>query len=201
MNVKAKGSTYGKSLGAYITWLQDKSSEKGAYIDLTVSDNWYKNTLKSEIGSTTYDSQVLSASAESGYAYQLSADKHIYIEPQAQVIFTRYDSDNASLSGSQYKSENKNNYTSRIGARLFASDKGVKPFIDASYVYSTTNDALVMQGNTFKSSKTQVAEIRVGIMGAVDNKFKIYGEVINQIPVGHSEQHYTGGQVGLKYSF
>jgi len=201
VNVKAKGATYGKSLGAYLSWVQDATSGKGAYVDLTVSNGWYNNTLKSEIGSATYDSRVVSASVESGYAWPLLPGRNLYIEPQAQVIFSHYDSDTVTLSGSRYQSQNNNSYTSRIGTRVYVSGNSIKPYIETSYVHSTTNDALMTNGNTFSSSKTQVAEIRAGVSGAVNNKFKVYGEVISQIPVGPSEQHYTGGQVGLKYSF
>ena len=91
----ARGVVTGTSVGAYATWLQDAQMRGGAYVDGWLQYGRFRNSVRAMACRRRYDARNWSASAEAGYVLPLrqTAQRGVYLQPQLQVVHSRYDSD------------------------------------------------------------------------------------------------------------
>lgn len=128
------------SLAGYATWM----ANNGLFVDGVLrlakvnNDVTVDRNLKG-----TMDNVVLSASAETGYRFDLN-DK-FYIEPQAEVMYTYVDGDKFDIGAAQYSIDASDSLTTRLG---FASglkcpnNKG-DLYVRASVVHEFLGDSKV----------------------------------------------------------
>lgn len=128
------------SLAGYATWM----AENGLFVDGVLrmakvdNDVTVDGNLKG-----TMDNVVLSASAETGWRFDLN--EMFYVEPQAEVMYTYVDGDKFDIGAAQYEIDAADSFTGRLG---FAS--GIKCpnnkgdlYVRASVVHEFLGDSRV----------------------------------------------------------
>lgn len=98
------------SLAGYATWM----SENGAFVDAVVRMSKFDNDLT--VDSRLKDgleSVAIGASVEAGHRFDLS--RMVYVEPQAEVAYTRIQGDDFRLSTARYEIDDLNSLTGRLG--------------------------------------------------------------------------------------
>ena len=114
--VRTKSDMSAFSLAGYATWM----AENGLFVDgvlrmaKVTNDVTVDGNLKG-----TMDNVVLSASAETGWRFDLN--EMFYVEPQAEVMYTYVDGDKFDIGAAQYEINAADSFTGRLG---FAS--GIK---------------------------------------------------------------------------
>lgn len=138
--VRTKSDMSAFSLAGYATWM----AENGLFVDgvlrmaKVTNDVTVDGNLKG-----TMDNVVLSASAETGWRFDLN--EMFYVEPQAEVMYTYVDGDKFDIGAAQYEINAADSFTGRLG---FAS--GIKCpnnkgdlYIRASVVHEFLGDSRV----------------------------------------------------------
>ena len=139
-NVRTKSDMSAFSLAGYATWMADN----GLFVDGVLrmakvnNDVTVDGNLKG-----TMDNVVLSASAETGWRFDLN--EMFYVEPQAEVMYTYVDGDKFDIGAAQYEIDAADSFTGRLG---FAS--GIKCpnnkgnlYVRASVVHEFLGDSRV----------------------------------------------------------
>ena len=138
--VRTKSDMSAFSLAGYATWM----AENGLFVDgvlrmaKVTNDVTVDGNLKG-----TMDNVVLSASAETGWRFDLN--EMFYVEPQAEVMYTYVDGDKFDIGAAQYEIDAADSFTGRLG---FAS--GIKCpnnkgdlYVRASVVHEFLGDSRV----------------------------------------------------------
>ena len=138
--VRTKSDMSAFSLAGYATWM----AENGLFVDgvlrmaKVTNDVTVDGNLKG-----TMDNVVLSASAETGWRFDLN--EMFYVEPQAEVMYTYVDGDKFDIGAAQYEINAADSFTGRLG---FAS--GIKCpnnkgdlYVRASVVHEFLGDSRV----------------------------------------------------------
>lgn len=205
----ARGEVKGANLGAYGTWYMSVAEPTGLYLDGWVQYSRYDNTIQGDLfAAEEYKSNVWSGSLEAGYALRLheSDGFGVYVEPQAQVIHTRYRSDShTEATGSVIASQSAGSTTARLGARLYSRPLGnqhnrVQPFVAVNW-WSGGNEAVVDMGDTRVRHRLSrnVYEAKAGAQMALGNGWSGWGSL--GIQRGSDDYRDVNGQLGLKYNW
>ncbi|NMU93887.1 autotransporter outer membrane beta-barrel domain-containing protein, partial [Achromobacter ruhlandii] len=119
-HARARGKVSGYSAGIYGTFYQNDATRLGAYADTWVQYGRYTNQISSELGSVRYRANVWSASLEAGYALKPfaagSALETLVVEPNAQLVYSRYDARDATLPATRMRSGNDGAWPARVVA-------------------------------------------------------------------------------------
>ena len=108
--VRTKSDMSAFSLAGYATWMADN----GLFVDGVLrlakvnNDVTVDRNLKGSM-----DNIVLSASAETGWRYDLNP--MFYVEPQAEVMYTYVDGDKFDIGAAQYSIDASDSFTTRLG--------------------------------------------------------------------------------------
>ncbi|WP_145579320.1 autotransporter outer membrane beta-barrel domain-containing protein [Yersinia massiliensis] len=210
---RSTGSANGYSLGVYGTWFEQGREETGVYVDSWLQYSWFNNEVSGE-GLTTekYDSKGFSASVESGYTFQVGQSEHqnYFIQPKAQMVWMGVKADShTETNGTVVTGEGNNNIQTRLGVKAFISpipkeDKGstptFKPYVEANWIHNTKDFGTTLDGMTVKQAGAgNVAELKVGVEGQINNKLNLWGNVGQQVGnKGYSDSSIT---LGVKYNF
>ncbi|OVZ91638.1 autotransporter outer membrane beta-barrel domain-containing protein [Yersinia kristensenii] len=210
---RSTGSANGYSLGVYGTWFEQGREETGVYVDSWLQYSWFNNEVSGE-GLTTekYDSKGFSASVESGYTFQVGQSEHqnYFIQPKAQMVWMGVKADShTETNGTVVTGEGNNNIQTRLGVKAFISpipkeDKGstptFKPYVEANWIHNTKDFGTTLDGMTVKQAGAgNVAELKVGVEGQINNKLNLWGNVGQQVGNnGYSDSSIT---LGVKYNF
>lgn len=210
---RSTGSVNGYSLGVYGTWFEQGREETGVYVDSWLQYSWFNNEVSGE-GLTTekYDSKGFSASVESGYTFQVGQSEHqnYFIQPKAQVVWMGVKADShTETNGTVVTGEGNNNIQTRLGVKAFISpipkdDKGstptFKPYVETNWIHNTKDFGTTLDGMTVKQAGAgNVAELKVGVEGQINNKLNLWGNVGQQVGNnGYSDSSIT---LGVKYNF
>lgn len=209
ISAKSKGKVDGYSVGAYGTWFADASRPTGLYIDSWMQFGWFDNTVRGDsLSDEHYKSRTLAGSVEAGYALELGqSDQNAwYIEPEAQVIVSRYTADkHVEGNGTEVKVENGSNVTTRVGARVFtrpldASQKRLQPFVETNWWHNGKAQAMSFNGESqYANQAADVYELKLGAQAELAKGWTTWGHVGGQKARG--EQRQTEVQMGIKYSW
>ncbi|MFC0225106.1 autotransporter outer membrane beta-barrel domain-containing protein [Serratia aquatilis] len=205
----AKGKVTGTSFGIYSTWYQNASSPAGLYLDSWLQYGRYDNEVNgSGLAREEYKSNTWSGSLELGYALPLyeGASRGVYLEPQGQVIFTRYSGDaHTEANGTKIAEQRKNQTTTRLGVRLFSNSLDTKahqvqPFLQLNW-WSGGNDATVEMNGTQVHHKLadNVYEAKAGVQVELSKGWSASGSV--GVQGGKDDFRDVNGQLGLRYNF
>jgi len=204
--VRARGKVSGYSLGAYGTFYQNDATRMGAYADTWLQAGRYANQLDSELGTARYHSTVLSASLEAGYAVAPfapgSALGPVVVEPQAQLVYSRYRADTAALQGTRMNSGNDNAWNARVGVRLYPqaapNAPAVRPFLEVNWLHGFGNASVNMGPNTLDATPSRNSlQLKLGAEGRVGRAVQVSGHVFGQ--AGNDNQRGYGGMLNLSY--
>lgn len=207
-NIRARGKVSGYSVGVYGTFYQNDSTRLGAYGDVWVQYGQYSNRINSELGSASYRSKLWSVSVESGYAFQpFSAESvlgDLVVEPNVQLMYSRYDAKDAALQGTSMSSGKESNWNARLGVRLYpmvqagSKQAGVRPFIEANWLYSGDTLSVQMGSNTLYAQPSRNAlELKLGVEGRLSPQVDVSGHLFGQ--AGQHSQRGYGGMLNVGY--
>lgn len=205
----AKGKVTGTSVGVYGTWYQNAQAPSGLYLDSWLQYGRYDNEVNgSGLAQEKYKSNTWSGSLELGYALALyeGASRGLYLEPQGQVIFTRYSGDaHTEDNGTQIAAQRKNQTTTRLGARLFSNSldpaaNQVQPFLQLNW-WSGGNDAAIEMNGTRVNHKLadNVYEAKAGVQVELGKGWSSSANI--GVQGGKDDFNDVNGQLGLRYNF
>ena len=204
----ATGKVTGYSLGAYATWYQDAKYQKGWYIDSWAQYAWYDNSVQGErLDTENYRSQGVQTSLETGYllAFGQSTSREWTVEPQVQVIYNRYDSENhTETNGSRITGGSDDTLLSRAVVRLSNRDSrdnsALAPYVEANWENGKHVDSLNFNGDNVSNDVPENRYgLRVGLAGKAAKNIQMWGQAGAYI----GENDYTNYQasVGVKVNF
>ncbi|MBB1628859.1 hypothetical protein A9974_26830 [Achromobacter sp. UMC71] len=209
VRARARGKVSGYSVGLYGTLYQNDATRLGAYADTWLQYGRYDNQISSELGSVDYRSNVWSASLETGYAFKPFADGStlgaVVIEPNAQLVYSRYNAKDATLQGTRMRSGNDNAWQSRVGVRVYPQAKpqhadapSVRPFLEANWLHNGSNPSVRMGDNALDALPSRNAlELKLGAEGRVTKAVQVTGHVFGQ--AGSHDQRGYGGMLNVSY--
>lgn len=208
VHARARGKVSGYSVGVYATVYQNDATRLGGYADTSLQYGRYSNQISSELGSTRYRSNVWSASLESGYALMPfpadSALGQLVVEPNAQVVYSRYDANDATLQGTRMSSGNDHAWTSRVGVRVYPAAKpeagvpAVRPFLETNWLHSGSDASVRMGTSTLDAVPARNAlELKLGAEGRVGKAVQVSGHIFGQ--AGNDSQRGYGGMLSMRY--
>ncbi len=211
---RADGSINGYSVGLYGTWLQDNTTQEGAYVDGWAQYSWFDNTVSGRgVESEAYDSKGFTASLESGYTWKLadiSERNALYIQPKAQVTWMGVKAnDHQEANGTRVEGRGDGNLQTRVGVRLFGKghsklDEGknrtFQPFVEANWIHNTKEFGTSLNGEKVNLAGTRnIGELKVGVEGQLNKNVALWGNVGQQ--VGDQGYSDTAAMIGIKASF
>ncbi len=203
---QARGKVSGYSVGVYGTAYQNDATRLGAYADTWLLYGRYSNQLSSELGSTRYQSSVLSGSVEAGYAMApfgaSTALAPIVIEPHAGMLYSRYDAQEASLQGTRMRNGGDNTWSSRAGVRVYprfgAGKQALRPFVEANWLHRFNAPSVRMGPNRFEAAPSRDSlELKLGAQGWATPALQLSAQVAGDL--GSHGRRGLGGTFNLAY--
>ncbi|QBN09257.1 autotransporter outer membrane beta-barrel domain-containing protein [Enterobacter vonholyi] len=200
------GKVHGYNTGLYGTWYADAKSMAGLYVDSSLQYSWFNNETKGEqLNTEKYDSDVLQASLETGYVYKAieNGDKSLYLEPQAQMIYSRMNNDDfAETNGTRIHGADADGFTTRLGARIFGrvikNRSIIEPFIEANWWHETAANSIQMnEQKVYDDIPSSRYEIKGGFEGGITNN--LHSWVNAGFQTGKNDYSQITGMAGLKY--
>jgi len=205
---KASGDVEGYGVGVYGTWYGNDKLPVGPYIDVWAMFNWFDNTVQGNgLTKETYNSHGEIISIEGGYAF-IAHDgetRQWMIEPQAQLAYTFYSSDDhVEANGTRVSNGDGNGLVSRLGVRFYSrsklEDNGMQPFIEANWWHSTANNSLDFDGATVSDGAPDSRyELKIGLQTEIVRHWQLWGHVGDQW--GANSYNSYGAMAGVKYVF
>ncbi|MBH1528230.1 autotransporter outer membrane beta-barrel domain-containing protein [Stenotrophomonas maltophilia] len=205
----ARGVVTGTSVGAYATWLQDARMEGGAYVDGWLQYGRFRNSVQGEgLQKERYDARNWSASAEAGYVLPLrrTAQRGIYLEPQLQVVHSRYDSDRVvEANGTVVEDRGGSETSTRLGLRLYsrglsAAQGQVHPYVAVNWWSGGNGAGLAMDGERLQRQLPRdIYEAKAGVQVDLSGGWRGWGELSRQS--GGMGFRDVGAQLGVSYNW
>jgi autotransporter family porin len=206
----AIGRVSGNSVGVYGTWYADAEQPTGLYVDSWAQYGRYKTeVMGQQLAKESYDSSTAAVSLEAGYALQLrdNGSSALFLEPQAQAIYSRYRSDDVTERDShvQVRASNRGDVTTRVGARLYghgtdASHNKVQPFLEANWWRSAQSGSVAFNGERMNQSLPKDRyEVKVGAELELGGGWTGWGHLGWQ--TGKQDYRNLDGLIGVKRSW
>lgn len=207
----ARGKVKGEALGIYGTWRGGNGADPyaGFYVDGSVQRAQFRNRVEG-IGLDTerYDSRAWQGAVETGYAFRVGGASNggIYLEPQLQVGYSRWDSNrHTEANGTVVSTENANGLFGRAGLRLSGVTRWgngaaeVQPYLAANWLHTRAESQIRMDDEI---ADARVPRSRGEFSGGASVKFSngiaAWGGLSLQKASGY---HQTSAQVGVSYSW
>lgn len=207
----ARGKVKGEALGIYGTWRGGNGADPyaGFYVDGSLQRAQFRNRVVG-IGLDTerYDSRAWQGAAETGYAFRVGGANNggIYLEPQLQVGYSRWDSNrHTEANGTVVSTENANGVFGRAGLRLSGVTRWgngaaeVQPYLAANWLHTRAESQIRMDDEI---ADARVPRSRGEFSGGASVKFSngigAWGGLSLQKASGY---HQTSAQVGVSYSW
>ncbi|WP_032954230.1 autotransporter outer membrane beta-barrel domain-containing protein [Stenotrophomonas maltophilia] len=207
----ARGKVKGEALGIYGTWRGGNGADPyaGFYVDGSLQRAQFRNRVEG-IGLDTerYDSRAWQGAVETGYAFRVGGASNggIYLEPQLQVGYSRWDSNrHTEANGTVVSTENANGVFGRAGLRLSGVTRWgngaaeVQPYLAANWLHTRAESQIRMDDEI---ADARIPRSRGEFSGGASVKFAngigAWGGLSLQRASGY---HQTSAQVGVSYSW
>lgn len=207
----ARGKVKGEALGIYGTWRDGNGADPyaGFYVDGSLQRAQFRNRVEG-IGLDTerYDSRAWQGALETGYAFRVGGASNggIYLEPQLQVGYSRWDSNrHTEANGTVVSTENANGVFGRAGLRLSGVTRWgngaaeVQPYLAANWLHTRAESQIRMDDEI---ADARVPRSRGEFSGGASVKFSngigAWGGLSLQKASGY---HQTNAQAGVSYSW
>lgn len=207
----ARGKVKGEALGIYATWRGGNGADPyaGFYVDGSVQRAQFRNRVQGiGLDAERYDSHAWQGAVETGYAFRVGGASNggIYLEPQLQVGYSRWDSNrHTEANGTVVSTENANGVFGRAGLRLsgvtrWGNDAAeVQPYLAANWLHTRAESQIRMDDEI---ADARVPRSRGEFSGGASVKFSngigAWGGLSLQKASGY---HQTSAQVGVSYSW
>ena len=215
-NTSVKNSTYeasgqvnGYSIGAYGTWYAQPDRVTGTYVDSWIQHAWYKNDVNGDsLPQESYDSQGTDVSLETGYGFALKQSDEVrwVVTPQAQLIYSHYETDgHTEQNGTRINANGDDGIRTRMGVRLSRQNTVVinsaQPFLEVNwYNGQPASDSVDFNQVRFENATSvNRYEVKAGVTGSINQKWQTWGQVSST----WGDNNYQGyqGMVGVKYQW
>ncbi|MDJ1625225.1 autotransporter outer membrane beta-barrel domain-containing protein [Stenotrophomonas sepilia] len=207
----ARGKVKGEALGIYGTWRGGNGADPyaGFYVDGSVQRAQFRNRVEGiGLEAERYDSRAWQGAVETGYAFRVGGASNggIYLEPQLQVGYSRWDSNrHTEANGTVVSTENANGLFGRAGLRLSGVTRPgngaaeVQPYLTANWLHTRAESQIRMDDEI---ADARVPRSRGEFSGGASVKFAngvgAWGGMSLQKASGY---HQTSAQVGVSYSW
>ncbi|WP_294995672.1 autotransporter outer membrane beta-barrel domain-containing protein [uncultured Stenotrophomonas sp.] len=205
----ARGKVKGEALGIYGTWRGGNAADPyaGFYVDGSVQRAQFRNRVEG-VGLETerYTSRAWQGAVEAGYAFRVGGASNggIYLEPQLQVGYTRWDQgQHTEANGTVVQTEDANGLFGRAGVRLSGVTRAmnggveVQPYVAAHWLHTRAGSQIRMNDEIVDARIPQNrGEFSAGASLNFGNGFGAWGGLSLQKASGY---HQTSAQVGLSY--
>lgn len=207
----ARGKVKGEALGIYGTWRGGNGADPyaGFYVDGSLQRAQFRNRVEGiGLDAERYDSRAWQGAVETGYAFRVGGASNggIYLEPQLQVGYSRWDSNrHTETNGTVVSTENANGVFGRAGLRLSGVTRWgngaaeVQPYLAANWLHTRAESQIRMDDEI---ADARVPRSRGEFSGGASVKFAngigAWGGLSLQKASGY---HQTSAQVGVSYSW
>ncbi|WP_329842139.1 autotransporter outer membrane beta-barrel domain-containing protein [Stenotrophomonas sepilia] len=207
----ARGKVKGEALGIYGTWRGGNGADPyaGFYVDGSLQRAQFRNRVEGiGLDAERYDSRAWQGAVETGYAFRVGGASNggIYLEPQLQVGYSRWDSNrHTEANGTVVSTENANGVFGRAGLRLSGVTRWgngtaeVQPYLAANWLHTRAESQIRMDDEI---ADARVPRSRGEFSGGASVKFSngigAWGGLSLQKASGY---HQTSAQVGVSYSW
>lgn len=204
-SAKAKGRVDGYSTGLYATWFQNDATKLGAYVDTWAQYGWFNNrVIGDSLPRVDYDSRAWSVSAETGYALALAGNW--VLEPQAQVIYVRSNTDSLTEdNGTRVSGADSHGTLTRLGVRTrvnvdLGNGRTVQPFATVNWWHASTDSSVSFNqlplGTLYPKDRYELK------VGANANFTKGWTGWVNVAGAwGSQDYQQYSGRIGVKYAW
>ena len=205
---KSHGEVKGTNLGLYGTWFQNVNGWKGLYVDTWAQYGRFDNMIKGDyLDRERYDSRIWSGSVEVGYAFSVHNGECyvVYVEPQAQAIYTDFSSDDVHESnGTLVQARKTAGTTTRLGARVYSRADGgqsrAQPFAAVNWWSGGNTLTIEMDGERLsRDLPKDTYEAKVGVQLKLGQGWNGWGQVGYQ--QGSNGYRDVNGQIGVKFNW
>jgi autotransporter family porin len=194
------GEVNGYSVGAYSTWYQDAKNHSGAYVDSWLQYAWFNNSVTHSQAKQRYDSSRFSVSLEAGYAFQPFSTRELIIEPQLQVIYSKFDTDNYfDTAGVYIHKGDTPDFTSRVGIRWYSDqDDNTTAYLATNWWHNNGSNSVYFNNTRAETnSLDNLFEVKVGIQSPSSYSLQLWFE--GGTTMGTNSYQDYGASIGLSY--
>ncbi|WP_183269661.1 autotransporter outer membrane beta-barrel domain-containing protein [Buttiauxella sp. A111] len=202
--ITADGEVSGYSVGLYGTWYGQADGRTGPYVDTWLMYGQFDNEVKGQgLDSENYDSEDLSLSLEAGYAFQVG--EQTFLEPQAQIIHSNYQSDTyTEHTGTVVSDMSDKTTTTRLGVRLShdltESNMQLKLYSEANWWHGPGSQSMTFDGVTVQDSLPDDRfEAKFGVQGQINKSVSVWGTV--GLEAGSEDYRAGTALVGVRYTW
>ena len=204
---RANGEVEGYGVGLYGSWFASADRQAGPYADAWLQYGDYNNRVRGEgLAEERYDAQSWAASLEGGWTFALPAGDRtrLYIEPQAQLVYTDYRADeHVEANGSRVDAAWSDAVTTRVGVRVFGHTAAtghnlVQPFLILNWWHDDGDGAVSMDGVRVLSALPRDRyEAKLGAQAQLGGSWTSWANAV--WATGGGDYRDIGGQLGLNY--
>ncbi|MCY1396581.1 outer membrane autotransporter barrel domain protein [compost metagenome] len=205
----AKGEVDGTGVGIYATWFRSASQASGLYLDSWLQYGRHDNEIQGDgLPREHYDSHTWALSLEAGYAMEMlrGAGMAYFLEPQAQVIHSQFDSERLTeANGTQLDANDVEGLTGRLGLRLYARslDSGaprIQPFVQLDWWHEDDDNEVELNDDRFqRSSSSNHYGIKLGVQAELQDNWSGWAQL--GALEGENDTSSLSGEIGLRYAF
>lgn len=181
----------------------------GAYVDGWLQYGRFRNSVQGNgLQKERYDARNWSASAEAGYVLPLrqTAQRGVYLQPQLQVVHSRYDSDRLiEANGTVVEDRGGGETSTRLGLRLYSRGLSpapgqVHPYVAVNWWSGGNGAGLAMDGERLQRPLPRdIYEAKAGVQVDLSGGWRGWGELSRQS--GGMGFRDVGAQLGVSYTW
>lgn len=207
----ARGKVKGEALGVYGTLRYGNAADPytGLYIDGSVQRAQFRNRVQGlALDAERYDTRAWQGAVEAGYAFPMGGGgtSTMYLEPQLQIGYSRWDSyRHTESNGTDVAANNAGGMFGRVGVRLSGvtrwsrSAAQVQPFLAVNWLHNRSEAEISMDGeNVDARIPRSRAEVSAGASVKFTQRLGLWGSLSRQEGSGY---HQTSARVGLSYDW
>lgn len=204
-NQNAASQLNGFNVGGYATWLQNGVNERGAYVDAVASFSRFDaDVTQEQFGKSSYKINGFGLSLETGYSFDLTSteDYNIWIEPQAQIGWTKLSGGDFSDASNTNISHSGNYAYLRLGARagIESADKRNNGFFQVDYLNILASPKVGLGNYTAQYPSNDAVKLSFGVEHRLSDTVNLSGAIAYTSEFGSSINDLSGN-VGLKVRF
>jgi autotransporter family porin len=203
----AEGSVSGYSLGLYGTWYGNSNGRSGPYVDTWVMSGKFDNQVKGEgLADESYSSNNTAGSLEAGYSFPVYArgNTTVFLEPQAQVIYSNYRADSyKEHTGTVVSDQSESATTTRLGLRVSSDVKNhfgdnLSLYGEVNWWHGPDTQSITFDGETLRDDLPgDRIESKAGLQGNLSKSVRMWATI--GMEAGSGDYLDGKAQVGLKY--
>jgi autotransporter family porin len=204
----ATGTVKGTAAGLYGTWRQHDDAIGGLRVGAWWQQAHYRNAVQGVgLAKERYDARSTAASVELARAWALkdTAEMGLYIEPQVQLVYTRYRADQVvEHNGTRVSVDTAGGLASRVGLRLFGrthrDGNGVQPFLAVNWLHEGRSNSVWFDDERMAGALPRHRhEVQAGARIDLTPRWSLSGDL--SLQRGDGGYRSAAAQLGLKASW